>query len=352
MSHGSISPVQDGNRKGMPSTANTNDAMSGIRAPRRTVAIASVLAAMVLVVLDAAIANVALPTITRSLHVTPAKSIWVITAYQTALLMALLPCAALGESLGYRRIFTGGVALFTVASVLCALSPSLSWLVAARFLQGIGGAAVLALGVALLRDVVSRQRLGAAIGWNAIAVSLASAAGPAFGATVLSATSWPLLFAVNLPLGVLVLLGTRALPDSVGTARRMDLFSVALNGGVFASLVSGAELLPERPAPGRRHTRRSCHSTGNASSARNTERGATDSVRLAPHRFIPLFCDRLGLLFWRADREHDCATFLPAARARAGYVDGRALYDCLAVDRGYRRPLRRQSRGPHIDGLA
>ena len=128
--------------------------------------------------------GVALPTIAQSLHVTPAMSIWVITAYQTALLMALLPCAALGESLGYRRVFTVGVALFTGASVLCALSPSLSWLVAARFLQGLGGAAVMALGVALLRVVVPHRRLGTAIGWNALAVALSSAAGPAIGAGI------------------------------------------------------------------------------------------------------------------------------------------------------------------------
>jgi len=211
-------------------------------------AIAAVLAAMVLVVMDAAIANVALPTIARSLHVTPAASVWVITAYQTALLIALLPCAALGESLGYRRVFTGGVALFTGASVMCALSPSLSWLLAARFVQGLGGAAVMALGVALLRVVVPHRRLGAAIGWNALAVALSSAAGPAIGAVLLSATSWPWLFAVNLPLGVLVLLASRALPDVGGTARRLDLFSVALNAGAFASLVIGAELLPARPA--------------------------------------------------------------------------------------------------------
>ncbi len=77
----------------------------------RKAAIASVLAAMVLVVLDAAIANVALPTIAQSLQVAPAMSVWIVTAYQTALLMALLPCAALGESLGYRRVFAVGVAL-------------------------------------------------------------------------------------------------------------------------------------------------------------------------------------------------------------------------------------------------
>lgn len=217
--------------------------------PRRIAAIVSVLAAMVLVVLDAAIANVALPTIARSLQVTPAKSIWIVTAYQTALLMALLPCAALGESLGYRRVFAVGVALFVAASVLCAVSPSLPALVAARFLQGLGGAAVLALGVALLRFVVPPEQLGAAIGWNALAVALASAAGPTLGAAILSVSGWPWLFAVNLPLGVLVLLATRALPIVRGSARPLDLISVALNAGAFALLVIGAELFPTSPAP-------------------------------------------------------------------------------------------------------
>lgn len=218
------------------------------RGLRSAVAIASVLAAMVLVVLDAAIANVALPTIARSLRVTSAQSVWIITAYQAALVMGLLPCAALGESLGLRRVFTAGVALFVGASGLCASSPSLPLLVAARFLQGLGGAAVMALGLALLRVVVSQQRLGAAIGWNALAVALSSAAGPAIGAAILSATSWPWLFAVNLPLGVAVLFATRALPEAAGTGRRLDLCSVALSAGAFASLVIAAELLPARPA--------------------------------------------------------------------------------------------------------
>lgn len=210
-------------------------------------AIAAVLAAMVLVVLDAGIATIALPSIARSLEVTPAVSIRVITAYQTALLMALLPCAALGESLGHRRVFTAGVAVFTGASVLCALSPSLPWLVAARFIQGLGGAAVMALGVALLRLVVPPRHLGLAIGWNALAVALASAAGPAIGAAILSAADWPWLFAVNLPLGAGVLLASRALPPAGGTARRLDLISVALNSGAITSLIFGMELFPTRP---------------------------------------------------------------------------------------------------------
>lgn len=187
-------------------------ASSGVHLAHRTAAIIAVLAAMMLVVLDAAIANVALPSIARSLDVTPAMSVLIVTAYQMALVMALLPCAALGESLGYRRVFIAGVAMFTLASALCAVSPSLPWLVAARFLQGLGGAAVMALGVALLRFVVPHGQLGAAIGWNALVIALSSAAGPTIGALILSGTRWPWLFAVNLPVGVVVLLASRALP--------------------------------------------------------------------------------------------------------------------------------------------
>jgi len=230
------------------SMPQTTAACSGVKQTHRTTAIVAVLAAMMLVVLDAAIANVALPSIAPSLDVTPAMSVLIVTAYQMALVMALLPCAALGESLGYRRVFTAGVALFTVASVLCSMSPSLPWLVASRFLQGLGGAAVMALGVALLRHVVPHGQLGAAIGWNAMVIALSSAAGPTIGALILSATSWPWLFAVNLPVGLVVLLATRALPRHTGTARRLDFVSVALNGGCVAALVIGAELLLTKPA--------------------------------------------------------------------------------------------------------
>lgn len=232
---------------GTHAATQTGDANDRLRTPRRMVAIASVLSAMALVVLDAAIANVALPTIAQSLHVTPAMSVLIVTAYQTAVVMAILPCAALGESLGYRRVFTVGVALFTAASAACALSPSLPWLVAARFVQGLGGAAVMALGIALLRFTVPQKQLGAAIAWNALTVALSSAAGPAIGAGILWTAGWPWLFAVNLPLGATALLAARALPRVGGTARPLDLISVALNAMAFAALVAGAELLPTSP---------------------------------------------------------------------------------------------------------
>lgn len=223
------------------------DAEAGLPPAQRALAIAAVLTAMSLVVLDAGMANVALPAMARSLRASPALAVLVITAYQTALVMALLPCAALGERLGYRRVFGWGVALFTAASVLCALSPTLPWLVAARFVQGLGGSAVMALGVALLRFSVPRRQLGAAIGWNALTVALSSAASPTLGALILAGLGWPWLYLVNLPLGVAALLATRALPPVVGTGRRIDALSVALNAVAFGALIIGAELLPRAP---------------------------------------------------------------------------------------------------------
>ena len=107
----------------------------------------------------------------------------------------------------------------------------------------------MALGIALLRAIVPQDRFGTAIGWNALAVALSSAAGPTIGAAILAGASWPWLFALNLPLGAMVLLATRALPDVKGTARALDKISVALNAAAFASLVVGMELLTAHAVP-------------------------------------------------------------------------------------------------------
>lgn len=118
---------------------------------RERAAIIAVLSAMALVVLDAGMLNVALPVIAGALGETPAHVTLTITAYQTALVIGLLPCAQIAERVGYRRLFIAGTSTFLAASILCALAPSLAVLVAARIAQGLGGAAIMALGIALLR---------------------------------------------------------------------------------------------------------------------------------------------------------------------------------------------------------
>ncbi len=215
--------------------------------PRRVVSIGAVLSAMALVVVDAGGTNLSLPSIASSLSTDPSTAILVVTAYQLAVVMALLPSAALGERFGLRRVFAAGVMTFTAAALMAAASASLPWLLLARFIQGLGASAILALGVALLRSTVSDRLLGAAIGWNAMTVAIAAAAGPAIAALVLSSFSWNWLFVFELPLGLLVLIATRALPRVVSSSEHVDYVSIALNFVAFGGLILGINIAAHRP---------------------------------------------------------------------------------------------------------
>ena len=227
-----------------PSPPSPSD---GLPTPRRSIAVFALLAAIVLAVLDGAIANVALPTMAVALHVSPAASIWIVSGYQLSLVVSLLPFSAQGESIGYRVVFTAGVAAFTGASALCALSPNLTILVCARVLQGFGAAAIMSVLAGLLRFTYPQRLLGTAIGWNALAVALGSAVGPTLGAFILAFASWPWLFAVNIPIGLVILLAARSLPESEPHRRPVDLVSVALNALFFAPLILGVDRLTEAP---------------------------------------------------------------------------------------------------------
>ena len=107
--------------------------------------------AVTMAVLDSAVANIALPAIARQLGVSPAESVWVVNAYQLAIVVLLLPLAALGERIGYRRVYIAGLALFTVGSLACALSPTLAILICARVAQGLGAAGIMSVNGALVR---------------------------------------------------------------------------------------------------------------------------------------------------------------------------------------------------------
>jgi len=233
--------------RAMPSPATPMPDADGLPTPQRLIAAIAILGALALVVIDGAIANVALPSIALQLHAPPSETVWIVTGYQLAVVMFLLPASAMGERFGYRRVFAGGVLFFTLASALCAFAPSMAWLVTARFVQGLGSAAVMPLGLALLRFTYPKRLLGAAIGWNALAVALSSAAGPGIGAAILAIADWRWLFAVNLPLGAVVLAACTRLPRAAGSARSIDRVSVALNAGVFAAFVMGCDKLITTP---------------------------------------------------------------------------------------------------------
>jgi DHA2 family multidrug resistance protein-like MFS transporter len=219
----------------------------GLPAPRRHFAIAVLLLTLVLVVLDSAIANIALPSIAASLHANPSDTVWVVSSYQLAVLVALLPCGVIGEMVGPRRVFLAGVALFTLASAACAFSSTLSMLVAARFVQGLGGGAIMALGIMNLRFSVPQRLLGTIIGINAMTIAVASAAGPGIAGAILAVASWPLLFAVNIPLGIVVLTAGGVLAGPKGVARRLDGRAVAANTLMFVLFFIGADRVASAP---------------------------------------------------------------------------------------------------------
>ena len=180
-------------------TNATTDENGGLPAPQRYWAIITVVLAVFMSVLDSAIANIALPTIARDLDASPAGSIWVVNAYQLAITILLLPLASLGEILGYRRVYLAGLAVFTVASLCCALANSLLALTLARVLQGVGAAGIMSVNGALVRFIYPHHLVGRGIGMVAIVVAIAAALGPTVAAAILAVAPWHWLFAVNLP---------------------------------------------------------------------------------------------------------------------------------------------------------
>ena len=189
-------------------------------------------------VLDTSIANVALPTIGRELRTDAALTIWVVNAFQISLIMTLLPLSALGDSIGYKRLYAGGLAVFTLGSLACALSHSLMQLIVSRAFQGIGAAGIMSVGPALFRSIFPNRLLGQALGISGLVVASSSAAGPTVGGSILAVLPWPWLFAVNVPLGILdFVLATRLLPSKTGHYHPFDVPSALLSGPAIALLV-------------------------------------------------------------------------------------------------------------------
>jgi len=210
----------------------------GIGIPRRYWAHFTIGLAVAMSSMDGSIANVALPTLVRVLHVSPADSIWVVNAYQLSICMALLIVGSLADIYGYDRMFKICLALFTAASLSCALSHSLTGLAAARFVQGIGGAGVLGVTNAMLRGIYPQRELARGIGYNTMIVALSLGIGPTVASLILAVASWPWLFAINVPIGIFtLLLAPRVLPRFPRSGHRFDLRSAGLSAATFGLLI-------------------------------------------------------------------------------------------------------------------
>ena len=230
-----------------PPAAAITAVSDGLPQTERRQAMRVIILGLTLAVLDTSLVNLALPDIARLLQSDAAHSVWVVNAYQLATLIVLLPLSALGERWGYRRVYLVGMAVFAVASLGAMLAQSMAALIAARALQGLGAAGVMAVNAALVRLIYPRAQLGQGMALNSLVVATASMAGPTVAAAILSVASWHWLFAMNLPLGLYIWrLGRRALPanpPSAHDAPRFSAIDLLLNGAMFTLIFLGGSRL-------------------------------------------------------------------------------------------------------------
>ena len=246
----------------------------GLPNPQRLLAFTTLAMAISMAVLDGTIVTVALPTMARQFAVAPENAIWIVNAFQLAVTVSLLPLAALGDILGYRRVYWWGLALFTVASLACALAPTFAVLTLARVVQGLGAAGIMSVNIALIRFIYPHSRLGQGVGNMAVVVAVCSAGSPSVAAAILSVASWHWLFLINVPIGVVALImAARTLPETPRAAGRLDLWSVLLNALTFGLVIAGVNRIGQgrspvaRADPDRDRRRRSARRLSGANSS-------------------------------------------------------------------------------------
>ena len=196
--------------------------------------------ALFMVVLDNLVVSTALPVIRTDLDASLEELEWTVNAYTLTFAVLLLTGAALGDRFGRRRVFAAGLTLFTAASAAAALAPSMDALIAARAIQGIGGAIVTPLTLTILSDAFPKEKRGLALGaWSGIA-GLAVASGPLVGGAVVDGISWQWIFWLNVPIGILLVpLALRFLRETYGPDRGLDLPGLALVSVGLLGLVWG-----------------------------------------------------------------------------------------------------------------
>jgi DHA2 family multidrug resistance protein-like MFS transporter len=223
---------------------------TGLPLPRRYWAIVALSLGTVLTVIDGAIATVALPTIASDLKVDGSSAEVVVTVYQLVLVMTLLPCSALGDLVGLKRLYQAGQLLFTIATILCFFANSLPFLLVVRALQAVGGAAALSVMQALMRQIYPTAHLGRGLGVNSVIVSISAAVAPTVGGLILSTAPWPWVFAAAAPFGILsLLLGRVALPDVPARGGSYDLAGAMLNMATFGLVFAGLEAVVHGGSP-------------------------------------------------------------------------------------------------------
>jgi EmrB/QacA subfamily drug resistance transporter len=193
-----------------------------------------------MVALDTLVVAAALTTIRSDLGASAEELEWTVNAYGLSFAMLLMTAAAIGDRLGRRRTYAAGLALFTAASIACALATTLPFLIAARAVQGVGAAMVMPLAMGLLGAAFPPERRGQAIGVFSGVTGIAVLGGPLIGGAVTEGLSWQWIFWINVPIGVVAIaLVLAKIPESTGPARRLDLIGAVLISLAVLGLVWG-----------------------------------------------------------------------------------------------------------------
>ncbi|MEB3358003.1 MAG: MFS transporter [Synechococcales bacterium] len=179
------------------------EAQSDIRTPNQWLSISGIALGVFIFALDVYIVNLAIPSMVVSLNTSFAAIQWVILSYLLAIAIFVLTISKLGDVWNKKSLYIIGLIIFTLSSLLCGLSPGIGWLIAFRFLQGIGAASLSGLGTAIIVAIFPPQQRGLGLGVRAAVYGLGISLGPAVGGLLLQMGGWPLIFLVNVPIGIL-----------------------------------------------------------------------------------------------------------------------------------------------------
>lgn len=212
----------------------------GLPKPRIFAAVAAVSFGTIVTSIDGTIATIALPTLSRDLHVPPSAAVLVVTVYNLILMMTLLPFSALGQRLGLRRAYGYGLSIYASATALCFFAHSLPFLVLVRALQALGCAAASSVSSAQIRNIYPLSRLGRGLSLNTVIAASASSLAPTVGGMILSVASWPWLFVAVAPFALLaVAIGRRSLPDTPRHEEPYDVLAAVMCAATFGLVVFG-----------------------------------------------------------------------------------------------------------------
>lgn len=214
----------------------------GLTGARRWWAVLSITLGTILTTISGSMINIALPILSRDLHVTDSAAVLVVTVYQLILMMTLLPFSALGDRLGHRAVYQYGQVIFVVATLLSFFAQSLPFLLLVRAFQAIGAAGAMSVSAALIRQVYPAARLGRGLSLNTVMAAGFATLAPTVGGMILAVARWPWLFAALVPFGVIsIIAGRKALPDPMIHESPFDVAGAVLCAATFGFAVIGLE---------------------------------------------------------------------------------------------------------------